>query len=107
MPREQNSKLINKRKKKKKKGNTDFLPSFEILLKVVSGLIFVLLLLLVLVDLEVAQLVALLGVGHDPQPVPEVVLFQILLGEVLQVPDRDEEEGETIIEILVKRRSYL
>lgn len=50
----------------------------------VSALIF-LLLLLILVDLEVAQFVTLLGVGHNPQPVPEVVLLQVLLGEILQV----------------------
>ncbi len=66
----------------------------EILLEVMSGLIF-LLLLLVLVDLEVAQLVALLGVGHDAQPVPEVVLLQVLLGEILQISERDDEEEET------------
>lgn len=59
---------------------------FEVLLKVVSDLIL-LFLLLILVDLEVAQLVALLGVSHHPQPVPEVVLLQILLGEILQVPE--------------------
>lgn len=58
------------------------------LLKVMESLIF-LLFLFVLVDLEVAQLVALLGVRHDPQPVPEVVLLQVLLGQVLQVPARN------------------
>lgn len=52
----------------------------------VSDLIF-LLLLFVLVDLEVAQLVALLGVSHHPQPVPEVVLLQILLGKIFQIPE--------------------
>lgn len=77
---------------------TDYVLSFEVLLKVVSGLIF-LFLLFILIDLEVAQLVALLGVGHDPQPVPEVVLLQILLGKILQVPERNEEEGKTIMEI--------
>lgn len=61
-----------------------------------SGLIFILLL-LILVDLEVAQLVALLGVGYNPQPVPEVVLFQIFLGEILQVPERDQGGGSMIL----------
>lgn len=65
---------------------TQLLWSADVLLcKVIFGLIF-LLLLLILVDLEVAQLIALLGVGYDPQPVPEVVLLQVLLGEILQVP---------------------
>ena len=50
------------------------------------GLVLVVLLLLILVDLEVAQLVALLGVRHHAQPVPQVVLLQVLLGQVLQVP---------------------
>lgn len=68
----------------------------------VSGLIF-LLFLLVLVDLEVAQLVALLGVSHNPQPVPEVVLLEVLLGEVLQIPERDEADGETITENLSQK----
>lgn len=52
--------------------------------KGVSVLVF--LLLLVLVDLEVAQLVALFAVSHDAQPVTEVVLLQVLLGQVLQIP---------------------
>lgn len=64
------------------------------LLKVMERLIF-LLLLFVLVDLEVAQLVALLGVRHDPQPVPEVVLLQVLLGQILQVPARNTNRGKT------------
>lgn len=73
-----------KSKQMKRKDKTRLL--FEVLLKVMSDLIL-LFLLLILVDLEVAQLVALLGVSHDPQPVPEVVLLQILLGEILQVPE--------------------
>lgn len=73
-------------KSKQMKGKHKTRLLFEVLLKVMSDLIL-LFLLLILVDLEVAQLVALLGVSHDPQPVPEVVLLQILLGEILQVPE--------------------
>lgn len=51
-----------------------------------AGLIFILLLLLVLIDLEVAELVALLGVGDDAQPVTKIVLLQVLFGQILQVP---------------------
>merc|ERR1719334_862 len=46
-------------------------------------------LLLVVVDLEVAQLVRVLGGRDDTQPVPELVLLQVLLGEVLQVSLRE------------------
>ena len=49
-------------------------------------LIFILFLLLILVDLEVAQLVALLGVSNDAQPVSQVVFLQVLLGQIFQVP---------------------
>lgn len=71
------------------------------LLKVMESLIF-LLFLFVLVDLEVAQLVALLGVRHHPQPVPEVVLLQVLLGQILQVPARNttqDKENEVMLVI--------
>ena len=47
--------------------------------------IFVLSVRLLIVDLEVSELVAVLGVGYNTEPVPEVVLLQVLLGEVLQV----------------------
>ena len=40
---------------------------------------------LLIVDLEVSELVAVLGVGNHSQPVSQVVLLQVLLGEVLQV----------------------
>lgn len=43
-------------------------------------------LLVVLADLEVSQLVRLLVRGHHPQPVAEVVLLQVLLCQVLQIP---------------------
>lgn len=56
-----------------------------------NALILVVVLLLVLVDLEVAQLVALLAVGHDAQPVSEVVLLQILFGEIFQIPAETQE----------------
>merc|ERR1719219_2103264 len=47
--------------------------------------ILVLVIRLLIVDLEVSQLVAVLGAGDHTEPVPRVVLLQILLGEVLQV----------------------
>merc|ERR1719412_3008924 len=47
--------------------------------------ILVLIVRLLIVDLEVSELVAVLGAGHHTEPVPQVVLLQILLGEVLQV----------------------
>lgn len=56
------------------------------------SLILVLFLLLVLVDLEVAQFVALLGVRHDAQPVSQVVLLQVFFGEIFQVPLEKEDK---------------
>merc|ERR1719431_1647852 len=47
--------------------------------------VLVLIVRLLIVDLEVSQLVAVLGAGNHTQPVPQVVLLQILLSEVLQV----------------------
>lgn len=44
--------------------------------------------LVILTDLEVSQLVRLLVRRHHPQPVPEVVFLQVLLGEVLQIPEK-------------------
>lgn len=48
-------------------------------------LIFFFLFLLVLVDLEIPQLVALLRVGNNTQPVAQIVLLQIFLGQVLEI----------------------
>lgn len=45
-----------------------------------------LVLVFVVVDLEIAELVGVLGRGDDAQPVAEVVLLQVLLREVLQIP---------------------
>ena len=47
--------------------------------------ILILIVRFLVVDLEVSELIAVLGVGHNTEPVPEVVLLQVLLGEVLQV----------------------
>ncbi len=47
--------------------------------------LFGLLSLLVLIDVEVSQLVGVLAVGNDTEPIAELVLLQELLGQVLQV----------------------
>lgn len=44
--------------------------------------------LVVLADLEVSQLVRLLVGRHHSQPVTQVVFLQVLLGEVLQIPEQ-------------------
>lgn len=75
-------KYLTKHKQKKDKRKT--ICVLSILLKVVSDLIF-LLFLFILVDLEVAQLVALLGVSHDAQPVTKIVFLQVFLGQILKV----------------------
>lgn len=67
--------------------------SFEILLNLQKSgmdLIFILLL-LILVDLEVAQFIALLGVRYYTQPVTQVVLLEILLGKIFQVPENNKQ----------------
>lgn len=48
-------------------------------------------LLVVLADLEVTQLVRLLVRRHHSQPITEVVLLQVLLCEVLQIPGGETE----------------
>ena len=47
--------------------------------------ILILIVRFLVVNLEVSELVAVLGVGNHTQPVSQVVLLQVLLGEVLQV----------------------
>jgi len=41
---------------------------------------------LLVVDLEVSELIAVLGVGNHTKPVSKVILLQVLLGEILEVP---------------------
>merc|ERR1712045_731729 len=53
--------------------------------KLLNLFVILFLLIVVVVDLEVSQLVAVLGVGNHTQPVPQVVFLQVLLGEVLKV----------------------
>ena len=55
----------------------------------VQGLFVVLLLVVrfLVVDLEVTELVGVLGGGDHTQPVPQVVLLQVLLGQVLEIPE--------------------
>jgi len=62
---------------------------FEIIIRklevgAVQGLFVVLLLIVrfLVVDLEVTELVGVLGGGDHTQPVPQVVLLQVLLGPI-------------------------
>lgn len=59
-----------------------------------SCLLVCLRLLVVLADLEVSQLVRLLVRGHHPQPVAQVVLLQVLLCQVLQIPAEEHWPSE-------------
>jgi len=54
---------------------------------------FVFLFLVILVDLEVAELVRLFVGGDHAEPVTKVVLLQVLLGQVLQVPLGESDLG--------------
>ena len=67
---------------------------FEIIIRklevgAVQGLFVVLLLIVrfLVVDLEVTELVGVLGGGDHTQPVPQVVLLQVLLGQILKIPE--------------------
>merc|ERR1719433_1754600 len=57
--------------------------------RLLNLLVVLFLLIVVVVDLEVSQLVAVLGVGNHTQPVPQIVFLQVLLGKVLQVALRE------------------
>ena len=43
--------------------------------------------------MEVSELVSVLGVGDNTEPVPQVVLFQVLFGQILQVPLAERHSG--------------
>lgn len=85
------------------------------------NLIFIFLLLFILVDLEVAELVTLLGVCHNAQPVTKIILLKVLLGQILQVSAKQEtktvrhslphellsEQVETVITISLFNQSLI
>jgi len=50
-----------------------------------SLLVLLFLLILLIIDLEVSELIRVLRRGDDSQPVPQVVLLQVLLRQVLEV----------------------
>merc|ERR1712168_1762881 len=56
-----------------------------IILLFLFHLIIILLFLFLVVDLEVAELVGVLGGCHDAEPIAQVVLLQVLFGEILKV----------------------
>merc|ERR1719154_123463 len=51
----------------------------------VTSLVLILFLLLFIVDLEIAELVAVFCGCHNTEPVTEIVLLQILLRQVLEI----------------------
>ena len=53
--------------------------------KTFKSLIFFFLLFVIIMNLEVSELVAALVRGDYSQPITEVVLLQVLLGQVLKV----------------------
>ena len=58
---------------------------FLFLLSDLSLVIFLIIIFLI-VNLEVAQLVSILRAGNHPQPIHQIVLLQVLLGQILQIP---------------------
>ncbi len=69
-----------------------------------TELSFISIRLIILTDLEVAQLVAFLIRRHHPQPVSQVVLLQVLLCEVLKIP---EEHGVVSIYTKTLKRTLI
>lgn len=69
-----------------------------------TELSFISIRLIILTDLEVAQLVAFLIRRHHPQPVSQVVLLQVLLCEVLKIP---EEHGVVSINTKTLKRTLI
>ena len=69
-------------------------------------LVFFVLLFLV-VDLEVAQLVRLLVVSNDTEPITKVVLLQVLLCQILQVSGNKPRWIETVILFYADVSRYL
>ena len=56
------------------------------------GLVFSLFFLLFIVDLEVPQLVSCFVTGDHTKPIPQIIFLQVLLGQVFQVPERNEQK---------------
>ena len=65
----------------------------------------VIFLLFLIVDLEVAKLIGLLVACDDTKPVPEVVLLQVLLCHVLEVPVQGQALNVTDLIICVINKS--
>ena len=59
--------------------------SVQLIVKYRSLFVFVFLLFLIVVNLEVAELIRVLGGSNNAQPIPQVVFLQVLLGKILQV----------------------
>ena len=59
--------------------------SGQLIVKYRSLFVFVFLLFLIVVNLEVAELIRVLGGSNNAQPIPQVVFLQVLLGKILQV----------------------
>lgn len=48
--------------------------------------VIIVVILFLIVNLEVSEFVWILGAGHNPQPISEVILLQVLLSQVFEVP---------------------
>ena len=67
--------------------------------------VLVFLLFLVVVDLEVAELIRVLGSSYNTQPISEVVLLQVLLCQILQVTLAEWHSGSEDNLVLVAAES--
>merc|ERR1719158_165505 len=72
-----------------------------------SLLVALFLLIILVVDLEVSELVAVLGGSNHAEPVPQIVLLQVLLGQVLEVPLGEGSGGGEAELVLLPHEGHL
>merc|ERR1712157_609689 len=72
-----------------------------------SLLVALFFLVILIVDLEVSELVAVLGGSNHAEPVPQVVLLQVLLGQVLEVPLGEGSGGGEAELVLLPHEGHL
>ena len=77
------------------------------LYKIKSLFVLVFFLLFVIVDLEVSELIRVLGGGNDTEPVPQIVLLQVFLGQILQIPLAEGNSGSENDLVLFTAKSHI
>jgi hypothetical protein len=64
----------------------------------IASLIILFVVLLLVVDLEVPQLIDVFSGGHHSQPIPQIILLEVLFGQILQISLREGDvTGDTYL----------